>query len=51
MMLRWDGMTGWRNVMAAVLGEAYGGAGGTLGPGMTFGYLAGRHLGNHIPNR
>ena len=33
------------NVMAAVLGEAYGGAGGTLGPGMTFGYLAGRHLG------
>ena len=39
------------NVMAAVLGEAYGGAGGTLGPGMTFGYLAGRHLGNHIPNR
>ncbi|MGE4431921.1 MAG: FAD-binding protein [Sphingobium sp.] len=38
------------NVMAAVLGEAYGGAGGTLGPGMTFGYLAGRHLGKHIPN-
>jgi len=38
------------NAMAAVLGEGYGGAGGTLGPGLTFGYIAGRHLGTHIPN-
>ncbi|MEJ5976426.1 FAD-binding protein [Novosphingobium sp. PS1R-30] len=38
------------NAMAAVLGEGYGGAGGTLGPGMTFGYLAGKHLGTHLPN-
>ena len=38
------------NAMAAVLGEVYGGAGGTLGPGLTFGYIAGRHLGSHIPN-
>jgi 3-oxosteroid 1-dehydrogenase len=39
------------NAMAAVLGEVYGGAGGTLGPGLTFGYIAGRHLGTHLPNR
>ncbi|MEO0032897.1 MAG: hypothetical protein RIS94_2655 [Pseudomonadota bacterium] len=38
------------NAMAAVLGDIYGGAGGTLGPGMTFGYIAGRHLAGHIPN-
>ena len=38
------------NAMAAVLGEVYGGAGGTLGPGLTFGYLAGKHLGAHISN-
>ena len=39
------------NAMAAVLGESYGGAGGTLGPGMTFGYIAGRHLAEQLPNR
>jgi len=38
------------NAMAGVLGEVYGGAGGTLGPGLTFGYIAGRHLGRHLPN-
>ena len=31
------------NVMASVMGMTYGGAGGTLGPAMVFGYLAGRH--------
>lgn len=31
------------NTMAAVTAGHYGGGGGTLGPGMTFGYIAGRH--------
>ena len=29
------------NAMPAVTGMVYGGAGGTLGPSMTFGYIAG----------
>lgn len=32
------------NDMASVLGGNYSGGGITLGPGMTFGYIAGRHL-------
>lgn len=31
------------NVMANVMGMAYPGAGATLGPALTFGYVAGRH--------
>jgi 3-oxosteroid 1-dehydrogenase len=31
------------NAMASVMGMTYGGAGGTLGPALVFGYLAGRH--------
>jgi predicted oxidoreductase len=30
------------NAMASAMGMTYGGAGGTLGPAMVFGYLAGR---------
>jgi 3-oxosteroid 1-dehydrogenase len=31
------------NAMASAMGMTYGGGGGTLGPGMVFGFLAGRH--------
>ena len=31
------------NVMAAPTGPVYAGAGGTLGPALTFGCIAGRH--------
>ena len=31
------------NVMASMMGMTYGGAGGTIAPGMVFGFLAGCH--------
>jgi len=37
------------NAMASVMGMAYGGAGGTLGPGQTFGYRAGWHAATGTP--
>jgi succinate dehydrogenase/fumarate reductase flavoprotein subunit len=39
------------NVMASPMGMTYGGAGGTLGPGVTFGFLAGRAAACSSPSR
>ena len=33
------------NAMGSVMGMTYGGHGGTLGPALVFGYVAGRHAG------
>lgn len=38
-----EGLYAAGNVMSAVTTIVYGGAGGTLGPGLTFGFVAGRH--------
>ncbi len=38
------------NVMASPMGMTYGGGGGTLGPGMVFGYYAGRDAGQRRAN-
>jgi 3-oxosteroid 1-dehydrogenase len=36
------------NAMASPMGGTYGGAGGTLGPALLFGYLAGRDIGRRV---
>ena len=43
-----DGLYTVGNAMAGSTGSVYAGAGGTLGPALTYGYLAGNHVAGKI---
>jgi succinate dehydrogenase/fumarate reductase flavoprotein subunit len=44
-----DGLYATGNATAAVMGRSYAGAGATIGPAMTFGYVAARHIAATVP--
>ncbi|CFN43801.1 succinate dehydrogenase [Bordetella pertussis] len=44
-----DGLYAVGNDAASIMGGNYPGAGITLGPALTFGYVLGRHLGQRQP--
>ena len=44
-----DGLYAAGNTAASVLGAIYGGGGSCIGPSVTFGYIAGRHLAGKAP--
>jgi 3-oxosteroid 1-dehydrogenase len=44
-----EGLYAVGNVASGIFGQTYPGGGGTLGPGLTFGYLAGQHIAAQSP--